>query len=477
MPLRPTTREQVAGHGFVVQRARRALVGADIAERSDRLATHSRAAVAGAAVAAILVAGAAVLAFLRPAPDVGAMSLVQVEESGALLVNIEGRFHPVPNLASARLVLGEPARPERVPEESVLGRPRGPILGIPGAPPLLPSGPVAAGAWAVCDAEIPESGGVATSVVHAGGVAPAPWAPGEAMLATSAGQSWLVVDGRRARIDPGDPVLAEVLGLGALPHRELSTAALELLPESPPVAAVEVPGAGTPSRSGPREMRVGEVFAVEAATGTEYFLVLADGVQRIGPVAADLLRATGEGAGRVALPVLAPSEVPARVVEELDLSHLPARVPSPARASAPLTCVWWTEGGDGVAPRAAVSSAESISDVTPIAPAYLSSADAGGPRVDAVAFPAGGLVVRPVSSAGTPAGDASVVLTDGGVAHGVPEPEAAAALGLPGPAEAVPARLVERFPRGPELRLSSARIAFDTADPAVADPVALEAPG
>lgn len=476
MPLRPTSSEQVDGHRFVVQRARNAAVGADISERADRLRTHARAAWGGVAFGAVLLAGAGVLAFVRPAPDLTGVAAVQVKESGALLVSVEGTWHPVPNLASARLILGQPVEPERVPGRAVEGTRRGPNLGMLGAPALLPSHG-GQSTWMVCDAEIAETGGLATSVVALEGGAPESWPRDAAALVSDSGQGWLVADGRRSRVDLGDSSLLDVLGLSGFPRRVMSAAALELLPENPPLERISVPRAGEPAPLGPSGMRIGEVFDMPAASGSEYYVVLSEGVQRLGAVAADLLWATGPSAASPVLRTLAPSQVGAPVVDVLALDHLPVARPRQAPAAKPLTCTWWSGGEDGIARSGGVVSAGSIAEVAATPLTYPSSADGPGLRVDAVSLPAGGIVAWRAGSSGVAGEESAVVITDGGVVHDVPDAESFAALGLPEASGTIPSRLADRLPSGPALRSEAARVAFDSVEPALADPKALESPG
>ena len=54
--------------------------------------------------------------------------------SGALYVRVGDTWHPVLNLASARLVAGTDINPQPVRESEFTHVKRGPLLGIPGAP-------------------------------------------------------------------------------------------------------------------------------------------------------------------------------------------------------------------------------------------------------------------------------------------------------------------------------------------------------
>ena len=87
---------------------------------------------------------------IRPVGSVADAPIVPNRSDGGLYVVVEGTAHPVLNLASARLVAGSAAEPKTVAAGALRDLPRGPTLGIVGAPNALGSG--AAPAWTVCDA-------------------------------------------------------------------------------------------------------------------------------------------------------------------------------------------------------------------------------------------------------------------------------------------------------------------------------------
>lgn len=462
MPLEPTSSEQVDGHKFILSRARTALVGGDMTSRSDRLGVHVRAAVAGVAICAVLLAGAALLAFIRPAPNLEDKDALQSKDTGSLFVRIDDRFHPVPDLASARLVLGSPVTPERVPEKAIAESPRGPALGIPGGPAILPAASDRALTWSSCDGEIPSSEGRVTAVVASPEEPTSSWSPQEGIVVNRAGQGWLVADGRRTRIDLDDGVLMDVFGLSSWPHHTLSDAVLDLLPEGPPLERLDIPGAGEPASLGPAGFVIGEVFTVEAATETEHYVVVAEGVQKIPALVADLLRAEGPSASSPRNRVVAPVNLTAPKVEVLDLAGLPRALPQRADVEGAIVCSWWAADGIDGPVRTGMYSARKISDISGRPTTYMAGADAGGARIDAVSLPAGGVAARPVSLAAT--GTASpgfVLISDGGVRHSIPDSESAASLGLDAGPVVVPSPLVHRLVEGPELRRENALLAVD----------------
>ena len=114
MPLRPTTRAQVDGHRFLTRRARHAVVARDVRMLHDPLKRQATALTVGVVGASLVVAGAVVLSLLDPAPDVDRTTIMVGRDSGQMYVRGDEAVHPVYNLASARLILGEPAEPATV---------------------------------------------------------------------------------------------------------------------------------------------------------------------------------------------------------------------------------------------------------------------------------------------------------------------------------------------------------------------------
>ena len=114
-----------------------ALLRGDIRMLHDPMRAQSLSFIAGCVLAIVVVAGCAILAFLRPNAGLGDAAIVMSRDSGALYVRIGDTLHPVLNLASARLVTGSAARPEIVSAADIDKAKRGPLLGIPGAPAVI----------------------------------------------------------------------------------------------------------------------------------------------------------------------------------------------------------------------------------------------------------------------------------------------------------------------------------------------------
>lgn len=146
-----TTSLQVSGYRFLLRRLELALVIGDPRMAHDPLRAQRRSIGVGFLVSALIAGGAVMLSLLRPAPSIDDAALV-ADEQGSLHVRLEDGFHPVSNVASARLVLRQPVEVKNstaaLIQEGNGGAPMGPAVGIGHVPGLNPA-PVQQ--WLVCD--------------------------------------------------------------------------------------------------------------------------------------------------------------------------------------------------------------------------------------------------------------------------------------------------------------------------------------
>lgn len=469
MPLKPTTKAQVDGHRFLTRRARHAVVARDVRMLHDPLKRQSTGLTVGVAAGVIGVAGAAVLSLLDPAPDVDRTAVMVGRDSGQMYVRVDDSVHPVHNLASARLVLGEAAEPDTVRDSDIAGTTRGGLLGIPGAPSVLPghkdeknAGSVT---WTVCDVVEDADRGrpriTGTSVVAREGEGPGRGTdPDEIVLADQGGTGWLLRDGTRARIDLGDGDLLAILGLGGVDPRPVTAALIDPLREVEAVVRPHIEMVGEPVDYGLDGLRIGQVFTVATATGTRTYVALTDGVQEVGPVFADIIRSTATVG---AVMEVAPDRMAVPRSVALDVEAFPADRPSVlATGDSPVLCVRDAGGRD--------SGARQVTLVAG-APApgrdearAVAGADGGGPAVDAVGVPGGGLLVAAVGRGTTTRSSVTTIVSDTGVRFDVPDGETAAMLGLGGTPVPVDSAVLDRLPSGPRLDRESALVSRDGAD-------------
>lgn len=487
MPSTPTTPSQVQAYRFVLRRMQHALVRKDAVMLHDPMRTQGRAMGVGLVLGVLGLAGFALVSVFRPAPDVDGAAILLGKDTGALYVVRDGVVHPVLNLASARLVAGQAATPVTADESAIASRPRGALLGIPGAPSDLPGeGSRPDPTWAVCDAQqvdpaLPparqQSAATVTTTVLAGalggGAAPVP--DGGAMLVRGPDErTYLLYDGKRALVDVADPTLVRALELDQEPRR-VSAGLLGAVPEVAELRAPLVPGAGQPSRfPGLGGAVVGSVLGVGGADGDRYYLVLADGVEEVSPAAAQVVAASDQ-LGRSNLDVLSPPSVLAGVPavaddQGVDLADFPRLVPDLVDpAAAPVACLAWAEG-----PAGATADASPVAVRTLLAgPALplpdgaravaLAQGDGSGQAVDAVYLPPGeAALVRAVGPT-QPAGAGELYLVgDTGVRYGVPDAQTAGVLGLGTASPAAPQEVVRLLPQGPALQAVDALVAHDS---------------
>ena len=195
--------------------------------------------------------------------------------------------------------------------------------------------------------------------------------------------------------------------------------------------------------------------------------MLGAGVQRIGQVAADLLRfSDAQGpAGRADVISVAPDALRAApIVDTLPVSGFPDQAPTPSDGPASTTvCVAWAPAQSGPADIALLTGSG------PPVPAgqqavALAQADGRGPAVDAVYLPPGRsayVVAQSLTGAGARAG-ARFLVTDTGVRFAIHDDDAAHDLGLPAAPAPAPWPVLAALPGGPELSRAKASLARDT---------------
>ena len=136
MGITPTTKAQISGHKFLTRRLEHGLVLGDIRMIHDPLATRNRAHIFSLAATALICLGALAMAVFKPAIDPGDAAIIQAE-SGQLYVRIDNQLHPVANLASARLIVGEAADIHTGSDTIRKNLPKAVPIGIVDAPGLI----------------------------------------------------------------------------------------------------------------------------------------------------------------------------------------------------------------------------------------------------------------------------------------------------------------------------------------------------
>lgn len=290
----PTTKAQVSGHKFLLRRLEHGLVFGDIRMIHDPLKRRQRALLGGVAAVAFLSLGSGLIAWMQPDPRPGDAPVVRSSE-GQLLALVNGTYHPVANLASARLIANEPVEPSAAGESFLEQVSLGTPLGIVDAPNLLAAGTGEEQGWAACLEESTEGEnwqssnrvGTVTVVAHHGVRG---FDEEQAAVAESDGTQWLLTGQGRVFLPEATStqgrVLRRALGMTAetavwsVPT-EMLNAFAELEPLSFPAVPPEILDTGEQLWARTEE----GVFAI---TPTQAEMLVGVGAQRLPAQAQDV---------------------------------------------------------------------------------------------------------------------------------------------------------------------------------------------
>lgn len=296
MGLRLTTKVQVSGWRFLLRRLEHAIVRRDTRMFDDPLQFYSRSIALGIVVAVLILAGAALLAYFKPQGKLGGTSLFTDRATNQLYVLLSGQLHPVYNLTSARLVLGNPANPATVKSSELSKLPMGQTVGIPGAPYATPVSAGSTSIWTLCDTVAradSTSPVVQTAVIAIPLEIDAsidPLQSHEAVLVSYQGETWIVTTKGRHAIDLTDRALTSSMGIPVTARpTPISEGMFNALPDMGPWQLPPIPAAGAPNSLGlPDDLVIGSVFQIHTdkgpPAGSRAVLVMA--TQRRRPVAA-----------------------------------------------------------------------------------------------------------------------------------------------------------------------------------------------
>ena len=127
MALNLTSRLQVTAHYFWNRRNASALSHHGVRLEYDPEQRRMAGLILGFTFTLLAVALMAILAWFKPAGQVGTSAILADRDTGAVFVIVDGRLHPALNLVSARLIAGENSRPTFVKANELDKYPQGPI--------------------------------------------------------------------------------------------------------------------------------------------------------------------------------------------------------------------------------------------------------------------------------------------------------------------------------------------------------------
>jgi type VII secretion protein EccB len=458
-----TRRDQVQAQSYVLGRLTATLV---MAEPEALENPHRRilvGTIAGTIIAALVVAGFAVVGFLHPgganrwrAPE----TVVVEKETGSRYLLVGGALRPVLNYTSAVLLFGKRPAMVSVSSASLRSVPRGVPIGIVGAPDTLP-GPTGLDgvAWTACAVSRRDQAGVLfTATTLAADRVPArrPLDDDHGIAArTPDGQTFLIWHGRRFQFT--DSWLVRAFGYDVTPVT-VEPSWLDQLPAGSDIGPVSVPGRGSP---GPvvdgRATRIGQLFVARVVgTAERYFLLQRDGLSQLSPTGEAVMSSDPETAQSYGSEPVQPVELSAAALSALPTSQgpaMPADLPAEPPAVAPTAPddqAWCTRraGPDGqvqvVTATPVLAGASRVRGGTGIS----STAQAA----DAVAIAPGvGGLVR-LGRSGQANGSSYFLVTDAGIKYPLADASVAEKLGYPlERATTVPPALLALLPTGPVL--------------------------
>jgi ESX secretion system ATPase EccB len=375
--------------------------------------------------------------------------LVLDQATGQSYVFCGNDLCPAVNYASARLALASDSVTQQTVSQASLDQfPRGPLIGIPGLPPLPGSGDLVRQPWSVCtQSGISPGAGQQTTTslsvdLPTGG---SPLRSSSELLVQVQGQSpdWVIWDGQRL------PIQHDALdALTAQSPTPVPSVWLNALPEGRAFAAPAIPGRGQPVADGPASgpAQVGQTYQVPVAGGTQYYVLLKSGLATITQTQDKLLQFLP---GEPAQTTLTGSEVTAHTSNStVPNDGLPASIPAAAAPDPTAAlCVVYTSAAGGSTLTAQVDTGGRL---PPGGVATGASTD-----VDQVALPAGkGALVGDATGTGQHGGTISYFLVTAGRRYALSQTEVAGWLGYdPNLSQAVllPAGVVDLIPSGPAL--------------------------
>ncbi|WP_054815776.1 type VII secretion protein EccB [Nocardia arizonensis] len=482
MPSKPTTRWQVSGYRFLVRRMEHALVRRDVRMLHDPMRSQSRAYGVGLVLGCVVLAGCGILALLRPQDKIGSNTLLIGKESGGVYVVIDDVVHPTLNLASARLASGESGKAVIVKESELGKKPRGQLIGIPGAPAALRYDKDGKGrAWTVCDVlKVDGSKDLTTSVIAGDlemGEKASALGGDQALLVKARDTVYLVYDNKRARVDMSDRPVTDALGITGRTPRPVSEGLVNTIPEVLPIVPPKIDNPGGTVSYQVNNHRIADVVQVPSEPD-KYYVVLQDGLQQVSRLTADIIRNANRSPSDNAR-IDETDRTYAHISHALKVDDYPQRAPALVEVNdRPISCLSWKpipaaadnkDGGKRAELAVIAGVTLPIPDKAKLVP--LAQADGSGPNADSVYVPPGtGAFVQTTGiETDSRRKDSLFYVADTGVRYGIKNADAQKALGLDADAgvnaEPAPWPIIGLLAAGPTLGREEAMVAHDGVSP------------
>ncbi|MFS8104241.1 type VII secretion protein EccB [Lentzea alba] len=291
-----TQKDHVHAYQFLMQRMTTALTVGDPSNMEPPTRRGRSGLIVGALLALLIVIGFGVYGLIVPGGSTAWKqkgAILVEKESGTRYVYVDNVLMATPNLASAMLIQGPGNKVTTISRKSLEGLPRGPQMGIPGAPDTVPSPrELLPPSWLLCPVT-PAEGGKPALVTD--------FVPDEqyeavpddryAAVQSTDGKLYLIWQDTKYQVPDANSLV--VFGLSATRAPRAPDVWLNLIPNGPALTPALIPDAGKPGQAvsgSPR--RVGDLFTHDPGNGTEQRYVLLN--QGLAPLSATefaLLRA------------------------------------------------------------------------------------------------------------------------------------------------------------------------------------------
>jgi type VII secretion protein EccB len=335
-----TKKDLLQAHRLMTQRASQALILGEPDNPEQPLKRLNAATFAGVMVGVLVAAGFGIAGILlgqgtRGLTD-GGILLIE-KETGARYIwcQPDGAkdklLCPVANYASAKLALsggstsgGGNAKQKSVSAKSLTKFPRGPMIGISGAPDTIPSKKrLVGGPWSVCVRQIGSPGAQRSVVSLVGGksVGGQTLNGNTGVVVSDGARSWLIWHNQRLLVSPAGQT---VLNAGSPPRVEGRF--LNALPEGHQFAPPPLGGKlGSPvTAPGGARGQLGQIYKVQGGVGNgdQWYILRQDGYAAISEVQAALIQASPNYKLPQSLP-LQPNQVTGNLGQSLKDDSLP----------------------------------------------------------------------------------------------------------------------------------------------------------
>ncbi|MEU3650073.1 type VII secretion protein EccB [Lentzea sp. NPDC034063] len=275
-----TQKDHVHAYQFLMQRMTTALTVGDPSNMDPPTRRGRSGLLTGSFIAVLLVIGFGVYGLIVPGGSTAWKqkgAILVEEETGTRYVFVNNMLMGTSNLASAMLIQGKDNHVALISRKSLEGLPRGPRMGIPGAPDSVPRPQdLLPPSWLVCPTA-PADGqklGLVTNFVPDQKYE---WIPDDryAPVQSVDGELYLVWKNKKYQV-PDDKALV-VFGLAATKAPRVPAVWLDLVPDGPVLSPAAIPSAGAPGQTvAGSKRRIGDLFTHDPGNGIEQRYVLLD---------------------------------------------------------------------------------------------------------------------------------------------------------------------------------------------------------